>query len=102
MTTDTTPETTPERTASEPTGYTVPPDATHVDCGYCGAPFADEELLALHHGLAHEDRLTDAEREAFESAYTDEDEDLKLFRLKAVAVLVALYFVLLMAYSVFG
>lgn len=102
MTPDTTPDTTPERTATEPTGYTVPPDATHVDCAYCGAPFADEELLALHHGLAHGDRLTDAEREAFESAYADEAEDLHMFRLQAVAILVALYFVLLMAYSVFG
>lgn len=102
MTTDSTFDTTDERTASEPAGYNVPPDATHVECAYCGAPFADEELLALHHGFAHESRLTDAERNAFEAAYAEESEDLRLFRLQAVAVLVALYFVLLMAYSVFG
>jgi len=90
-----------DRTAV-PEGYVDPDDEDHVVCGYCGAPFADAEQLALHHGLEHDGRLTEAEREAFESAYADESEDIRLFRLKALAVLVALYFVLLMTYSVFA
>jgi hypothetical protein len=85
-----------------PDGYTVPADAEPVTCEYCGAPFSDEEGLALHRGVEHGARLTDAEREAFRAAYEEESEELRLFRLKAVAALVAIYFVLLMAFSVFG
>ena len=95
-----------DRTADQapgvPDGYVDPDGDDHVTCGYCGAPFADEDLLALHHGLDHEDGLTESERETFEAVYEDESEDIRFFRLKAVAVLVALYFVLLMTYSVFA
>lgn len=94
--------TTDESPARAPDGYTVPPDADPVTCRYCGAPFTDDESLALHQGVEHDDRLTDAEREAFTTAYDDESEALRLFRLKAVAALVVVYFVLLMAFSVFG
>ncbi|WP_246983427.1 C2H2-type zinc finger protein [Halorientalis marina] len=98
----TTSERPPEQRPAVPDGYVDPDGDDHVACEYCGAPFADEELLALHRGLDHEGRLTETEREAFESAYGDEAEDIRLFRLKALAVLVALYFFLLMTYSVFA
>jgi hypothetical protein len=86
----------------EPRGYTVRTDDEHVACEYCGAPFADDDLLALHRGVEHEGRLTADQRDAFEAAYDAETEDLKLFRLQAIAVLIVLYFVLLMAFSVFA
>jgi hypothetical protein len=71
-------------------------------CEYCDRRFAESDLLALHRGLAHSERLTEGEREAFEAAYAGEKEGLRLFRLKALLVLMALYFLLLFAYSVFG
>jgi hypothetical protein len=73
-----------------------------IRCEYCDRRFAEDDLLALHRGLAHSRRLTDGEREAFEAAYAGEEEGLRLFRLKALLALMALYFLLLFAYSVFG
>jgi hypothetical protein len=83
-------------------GYDVPPNADPHRCPHCEAPFTDEELLALHRGLAHEGALTADERDAFEAAYEAENEDIRRFRLKALALLVVLYFGLLMAFSVFA
>lgn len=80
------------------TDATPPDDAPR--CSYCGAAFPTERLRALHRGLEHHDSLDDAEREAFEEAYLDESEDLRSFRLRALAVLVALYFGFLMTYAV--
>lgn len=80
--------------------YAVPTDDDAFVCEHCGAPFATEEFRALHWGLEHEDSLTDDQREAFEDAATDEAKELRLFRLKALGVLVVLYFGLLMTYAV--
>jgi len=78
------------------------PDAEGpFDCRYCGQRFTREEWLALHRGLDHEG-LTDTERAAFLAAREAEDEQLRLFRLKALLALVALYFGFVMAYAVFG
>ncbi|WP_302081355.1 DUF7410 domain-containing protein [Salinibaculum rarum] len=77
--------------------YADAPDA--VVCEYCGAPFADEELRALHRGHAHSDALTDDQRAAFEAAYQDEQAEIRQFRLKALGLLVLLYFVFLMGYA---
>ena len=80
----------------------VPPDApTHV-CERCGRPFARERYLVLHRGLAHYGDLTDAEREAFESSYRDERDDIRRFRIAALGGLVALYFGFLLAYAAFA
>jgi len=48
----------------------------------------------------HYDRLDDAEREAFDEAYLAENADLRSFRLRALAVLVLLYFGFLILYAV--
>jgi hypothetical protein len=77
---------------------TAPADAPR--CSYCGTPFPDEELLALHRGLDHYDDLDDAERDAYEDAYLAENADLRSFRLRALAALVVLYFGFLMLYAV--
>lgn len=76
-------------------------EGPHV-CAYCGRAFARTDWLALHRGLDHGDRLDAAEREAYERAREAEEERLRLFRLKALGVLVVLYFGFVMAYSFFG
>ncbi|QLD88415.1 C2H2-type zinc finger protein [Natronomonas salina] len=68
-------------------------------CSYCGARFADDELLALHRGLEHESELTEAEREAYVEAVASEREDVKLFRLKALVALLVLYFGFIFVYA---
>jgi hypothetical protein len=80
----------------------VPDDETPSVCPDCGRPLPDERLLALHRGLDHYDSLDDDEREAFEAAYRDERDDLRVFRLKALLVLVVLYFAFLFAYAAFA
>ncbi|WP_250137733.1 C2H2-type zinc finger protein [Halorientalis salina] len=78
--------------------YSVPADDETVVCEYCGAPFSDEAFRALHWGLEHESELTDDQREAAQDAFEDENQALRLFQLKALGVLVVLYFGLMMAY----
>lgn len=85
---------------AESTTYDVPPGATVVECEYCGRPFESEFLLALHRGRGHADAVTDTERADYESASEAESGRLQRFRLKALAVLVVLYFGLLMVYAV--
>lgn len=70
------------------------------ECSYCGQPFSHEEYLVLHRGLEHGDKLSDDEVDAFHDAYQEETEELRLFRLKALALLVLLYFGFLFTYSV--
>jgi hypothetical protein len=79
--------------------FDLPADARAVECGYCGRPFADEELLALHLGHAHHDRLTAEEQAAFEAAYEDETTAMRRFQLKAAGAVILLYFLLLMVYA---
>ncbi|WP_123533249.1 C2H2-type zinc finger protein [Halosimplex salinum] len=80
--------------------YDVPPDRTAVECRHCGRPFDSEFLLALHRGRSHPDAVDDDERQAYEEAYDAETSRLGRFRLKAVALLVLLYFGFLMVYAV--
>ncbi|WP_436910114.1 C2H2-type zinc finger protein [Halosimplex marinum] len=80
--------------------YDVPPGASPVECAYCGRPFESEGLLALHRERAHSSVITDDERTAYEEAHDAESGQLQRFRLKALAVLVLLYFGLLMVYAV--
>lgn len=75
-----------------------PEGAPHV-CAYCGRPFAREEWLALHRGLEHGDRLSERERAAYERALDEEEDDLRMFRLQAIAVLIAIYFGFLIVYA---
>lgn len=88
----------PERGATPE--YAVPPGAATADCEYCGAPHADEEVLALHRGLEHPEQLTPAQRDAFEAAYEREEDEIRRFRLIALGALVLLYFLLFMTYAV--
>lgn len=75
-----------------------PPEAPAV-CEYCGDRFVDEELLALHRGLEHGSALSDEEREAYEAAVASERDDIRLFRLQALAALLVLYFGFVFVYA---
>ena len=77
-------------------------DADGYPCPYCDRREVSETLRTLHVGEQHWDRCTDAEREAYRDAYEAESEALWTFRLKAVALLVALYFGFLFTYSIVG
>lgn len=84
---------------SEP-DFDVPSGASSADCPHCGRPFVDERHRDLHVGLQHGDVADDRERTAVGDAIESEREDLRLFRVKALAVLVLLYFGLLFTYSI--
>ncbi len=79
----------------------VPEGETPARCEYCNQPFPTSEQVALHRGLAH-DGLDDRERASFEARYSDETDALRRFRLKALGVLILLYFGFLMLYVVFA
>jgi hypothetical protein len=93
-------EGTDEPNEGEAVTYDVPPGASPVECAYCGRPFESEGLLALHRGRAHGSAITDDERTAYEEVHDAESGQLQRFRLKALAILVLLYFGLLMVYAV--
>ena len=67
-------------------------------CPHCGRPFPHTRYRTLHVGLEHYDRLTDEQREAFVAEYREETTEIKRFRLKALALLIAIYFGFLYLY----
>ncbi|MFT4890696.1 MAG: hypothetical protein ACI9YT_001614 [Halobacteriales archaeon] len=78
----------------------VPPDASPVECPHCGRPFVRERHRDLHVGLHHGDVADDEELGAVGPALDAERTELRRFRLKALIVLVVLYFGLLFTYSI--
>jgi DNA repair exonuclease SbcCD ATPase subunit len=80
--------------------YEPPPDETGEECPYCGRPFPTEEILTLHTGHAHREALSDAESERLRDVAQEEADELRLFKLRALAVLVLLYFGFLLVYAV--
>lgn len=73
--------------------------AEAFDCPYCGRRFTRETYRDLHLGQEHADRLDATQREAYEEAHDAETEAIRLFRLKALAVLVLVYFGFLIVYA---
>lgn len=71
-------------------------------CRVCGREFPETRLLALHRGVRHPDRLTEEETEAYREAYREEEREIRSFRLRALAVLVVLYFGFLFLYAGFA
>ncbi len=61
--------------------------------------FPEPRLLTLHLGLEHEERLEEAQRDAFECAYRAETDEIRRFRLKLLLVLLVVYFGLLFVYA---
>ena len=90
--------------STEPTADAGPDASAGTDrgsfeCPYCGRRFAREAWRDLHRGQEHEARIDDAERAAYEAARDAEAEAIRMFRLKALAVLVLVYFGFLMVYA---
>lgn len=79
------------------------PDEGH-DCPHCDRAFARPDYRDLHLGVDHGERLSAAERERYEDALAEEERRLRLFRYKALFVLVLVYFgfVVLYAFSLGG
>ncbi|MFC5972668.1 C2H2-type zinc finger protein [Halomarina salina] len=66
----------------------VPADADPVRCQYCDQPFPTDRLHALHLGECHADLLTPEETAAYEENEDAEVDDLFVYHLKVVALLV--------------
>lgn len=81
-----------------PEQYTVD-DRTAERCPYCGRPLATDHLRALHVGERHADAMTDAEREAYEAAHEQENDDLFVFHIKVIAVVTLVTFAFVYTYS---
>jgi hypothetical protein len=79
----------------------VPPGESPVECSYCERPLESAELLVLHEGIEHWERLDDDRREEFREAYQEESDDLRTFRLKMLGLLVLIYFAFLFVYSIY-
>lgn len=84
------------------TDYSVQSGESPHVCAYCGDPFREEEYLVLHRGLKHGDELPEDEVAAFYETYEAETGELKHFRLKALGILVLLYFGFLFIYAIIG
>lgn len=74
------------------------PDEAAATCPHCGRPFARAEYVTLHLGLDHSETLSEDDRERFVEVYRGETDEIKRFRLKALAVLIAMYFAFLYLY----
>jgi hypothetical protein len=81
---------------------TVPSNEPPVECPYCDDPFPDDEILLLHKGQRHPEELSAAERSDLRDAHERESEQVRMFRLKALAALILVYFGLIMTYAVFA
>ena len=68
-------------------------------CRHCGRSFPSTRTLVLHRGVRHPEALSADERAAYRDAYADEEAQLRSFRLRALAVLVLLYFGFLFVYA---
>jgi hypothetical protein len=79
-------DTTADRTDPIPT--VVPEDAVAATCPYCDRPFPSDRLRSLHLGERHGERLTDGQRSAYEDAEDQEVDDLFVYHLKVVSLIV--------------
>lgn len=82
----------PRRTDSE---------AAYV-CDDCGRAFHTVDLRILHRGVRHPSALDATEQEAYREAYREEERAIRSFRIRALFVLVVLYFGLLFLYVIYA
>lgn len=92
-------------TAAQPGSVELPipeTDTTGVEdvvsCPYCDRPFRTGRLRDLHVGEVHSNVCTDDERDAYETAFADEEDDLFIFHMKMVLALGLLFFFFVFAY----
>ncbi|WP_238993940.1 C2H2-type zinc finger protein [Halobellus captivus] len=67
-------------------------------CDDCGRRFYTQDLLVLHRGVAHPSALDEGERDAYREAYAAEERAIRSFRIRALGILVLLYFGFLLLY----
>lgn len=91
--------TSPAETDRPAREYDVPPDADAFDCPYCDVIEPREDLLTLHVGHEHESLASEAELDDFEKTFERESNDVFIYHLKVIVMVVAIYFVFLFAYS---
>ncbi|WP_311171864.1 DNA-binding protein [Halobellus ordinarius] len=88
---------TDHQSTSTATASTETESPTHV-CDVCGRAFHTDELLVLHRGVRHPGDLDETERQAYREAYAAEEREIRSFRIRALFVLVILYFGFLLLY----
>ncbi|WP_336024921.1 DNA-binding protein [Halobellus salinisoli] len=74
------------------------PERADYACEDCGRRFYTEDLLNLHRGVTHPSALDEAERDAYREVYAAEERAIRSFRLRALGILVLLYFGFLFLY----
>lgn len=77
-------------------------EAQVVNCDYCEQLFPTNERLNLHKGLKHGTKLDETEWDSYEEARQQEQETLRLIRLKALIALCLVYFSVPITYAIFG
>jgi hypothetical protein len=84
----------------------LPREADHGDAAYvcddCGRAFHSEDLRVLHRGVRHPETLDAAEQDAYREVYREEERAIRSFRIRALGVLVVLYFGLLFLYVIYA
>ena len=83
--------------------WRIPSGDTQVaNCDYCEQPFPTDERLVLHKGLQHSTKLDETEWDSYEEARQEEQQTVRLIRLKALVALCLLYFSIPLTYALFG
>lgn len=95
---------TAETSADADTEAGVDANATDANCvcADCGRAFHTEDLLILHRGVRHPEVLDAAEKEAYREVYREEERAIRSFRIRALGILVVLYFGLLFLYVIYA
>ena len=87
---------------SEPHREAGTADSAAYVCSDCGRAFHTDDLLILHRGVRHPSALDAAEQEAYREAYQKEERAIRSFRIRALGILVVLYFGLLFLFVVYA
>jgi hypothetical protein len=77
-------------------------DTERFSCETCGQEFYTSELFILHRGVRHPATLDKVEQEQYREAYANEQSAIQTFRLRALAVMIALYFGVLFLYVIYA
>ena len=77
------------------------PDSTYR-CDICGRRFYAADHDILHRGVRHPETMTKDEQDAYREAYRAEAAAIRSFRIRALGVLVVLYFGFLFLYVIYA
>ncbi|ERG95067.1 hypothetical protein [Haloquadratum walsbyi] len=77
------------------------PDSKYI-CDVCGRHFYTADNHILHRGIRHPAVMTKDEQNAYREAYSTEEAAIRSFRIRALGVLVVLYFGFLFLYVLYA